>query len=143
MREEPDEELWDRVFDGEDAAFLKALEEEVGLRTKSTVSEAILTGELLKSTISSQGLSGALDPISKAAGKHAEQYYESVRKMTTDVEDCKEPIRICVDMDGNGESVEMPRGYEWCDNHIKHAERYLLERYEQGTLKNEMMLMWG
>ena len=58
------------------------------------------------------------------------------------VEDCKEPIRISVDMDGNGESVEMPRGYEWCDIHIKRAERYLLERYEQGTLKSEMLLMW-
>ena len=59
------------------------------------------------------------------------------------VEDCKEPICISVDMDGNGESVEMPRGYEWCESYVKSAERYLLKRYEQGTLKNEMMMMWG
>ena len=58
------------------------------------------------------------------------------------VEDCKEPVRISVDMDGNGESVEMTRGYEWCDIHIKRAERYLLKRYEEGTLKSEMLLMW-
>ena len=59
------------------------------------------------------------------------------------VEDCEEPIRISVDMDGNGESVEMPRGYEWCKSYVKSAERYLIKRYKQGTLKSEMMMMWG
>lgn len=34
----------------------------------------------------SGAVSGALDPNSRAALKHAEQYYESVRKMKTDVE---------------------------------------------------------
>lgn len=35
--------------------------------------------------IISGGISGAISPQSKRAGKHAEQYYESVRHMTTDV----------------------------------------------------------
>ena len=35
--------------------------------------------------IKSGGISGALNPYSKEANKHAKQYYESVRKMKTDV----------------------------------------------------------
>ena len=105
------------VFDGEDTAFLKALEEEAGPETKSTVSEAILTGELLKSTISSQGLSGALDPISKAAGKHAEQYYESVRKMTTDAE------RIANNTGFSLADIERIKSYVFTEEHDLGEEK--------------------
>ena len=82
---EPDISLWDETLDEEDA-FQRDLTEALGLPEKGAVSEGILTDEPLESTIQSRGSSGALDPYSKAADKHAKQYYESVRKMTTDAE---------------------------------------------------------
>ena len=84
-REEPDEEIWDGVFDEENAAHQRTLEEELWQGTKSAVSEDILTDELLKSTIRLQGPSGALDPNSKAAEKHAEQYYVDGKDMEAEV----------------------------------------------------------
>ena len=38
----------------------------------------------------SGGISGALDPNSKEAVKHAERYYDSVRKMSTDISNIAE-----------------------------------------------------
>jgi hypothetical protein len=62
------------------------LGDELKSGTSSTASELVLTDDFSRRIIDSRGSSGALDPYSKAAGKHAEQYYESVRKMTTDAE---------------------------------------------------------
>lgn len=58
------------------------------------------------------------------------------------VEDCKEPVRISVDLDGNAEAVNMPEGYEWCVSYVAAAQRYLLKAYKEGKLKSEMLMMW-
>jgi len=44
------------------------------------------TDIVIKSGGISGSLSGALDPLSKEAEEHANRYYDSVRKMTTDVQ---------------------------------------------------------
>ena len=116
-REEPDEDIWDRVFDEENAAHQRTLEEELWQGTKSAVSEDILTDELLKSTIRLQGPSGALDPNSKAAEKHAEQYYESVRKMTTDAE------RIASNIGFSLADIERIKSYVFSEEHDLGEEK--------------------
>ena len=47
--------------------------------------------------INSGGISGALNPYSKAAEEHAERYYESVRHMTTDTTKISENTNISKD----------------------------------------------
>jgi hypothetical protein len=42
-------------------------------------------------------VTGALDPYSKEAGRHAVQYYESVRKMTADVQNIAENTGFSVE----------------------------------------------
>ena len=110
-QEETDDFIWDRVFDEEDAAYLKALENELRLGTKSAVSENILTDKLLENTIGLRVSSGALDPDSKAAEKHAEQYYESVRRMTTDAE------RIASNTGFSLADIERIKSYVFIEEH--------------------------
>ena len=62
------------------------LGDELQLGTNSATSKKVLTDGFSRRIIDSRVSSDALDPSSKAAERHAEQYYESVRKMTTDAE---------------------------------------------------------
>ena len=58
------------------------------------------------------------------------------------VEDCKVPVHIAVKLNGESESGELPEGYEYCTSHIRQGERYLLKREKEGTLSDNMLVMW-
>lgn len=61
--------------------------------------------------IISGGISGAISPQSNRAGKHAEQYYESVRHMTTDVS------RIAKNTGYSEEFIKTIKDYIFIDEH--------------------------
>lgn len=40
-------------------------------------------------------------------------------------------------------NFSLPVGYEWCESHIKHAERYILKTLsKENTLPSEKIVMW-
>jgi len=59
----------------------------------------------------SGGISGALDPDSAEADEHAKQYYESVRKMTTDID------RISQNTDFSIEDIKKIKNHVFFDKH--------------------------
>lgn len=61
--------------------------------------------------ISDIKISGALDPNSKKASKHAEQYYESVRKMKTDYK------KIAMNTGYSEELIKKIKYYSFVDEH--------------------------
>jgi len=61
--------------------------------------------------IKSGAISGALDPSSEAAEKHAEQYYESVRKMTTDTD------RIAANTGYSKAEIDSIKSYVFLEKH--------------------------
>lgn len=73
-----------------------------------------------KIDISSIKISGALDPNSKKANKHAEQYYDSVRKMKTDYK------KIAKNTGYSEELIKQIKYYSFIDEHdlITGKERF-------------------
>lgn len=37
---------------------------------------------------------------------------------------------------------ELPKGYEWCDNHVNHAMRTLIEISNEKEVPKERLVMW-
>lgn len=63
-------------------------------------------------------------------------------------ENSKEPGEIIV---SKKEMVDfsLPKDYEWCEYHIRHAERYIIDNYESlatkiknNEIKGELLIMW-
>lgn len=67
--------------------------------------------------IKSGVVSGALNPYSKEANKHAKQYYEAVRKMKTDVK------RISENTGYDKETIQSIKGFIFMDKHDLGNER--------------------
>ena len=58
-------------------------------------------------------------------------------------EDSNIPGYIVVNI--NTETVreyELPKGYEWCNNHMNHAMRTLIEISNEKELPKERLVMW-
>ena len=58
-------------------------------------------------------------------------------------EDAKTPGRIVMSKD---ELIDytLPEGYDWCENHLHHAEWFIMKNYEKiksGEIK-EPLIMW-
>ena len=45
---------------------------------------------------------------------------------------------------GSGELLEynLPAGYEWCRNHVNHAQDELLKLLNERDMPNEKVVMW-
>lgn len=41
------------------------------------------------------------------------------------------------------ENVRLPKGYEWCRNHIGHAKTALLEISKYDDIPKEKLVMWN
>lgn len=63
-------------------------------------------------------------------------------------ENAKEPGEIIV---SKKEMVDfsLPKGYEWCEYHIDHAKRYIMNNYDKliakirnNEIKGELLIMW-
>ena len=58
-------------------------------------------------------------------------------------EDSTAPGRLVFDITkGLLASSFLPEGYEWCQNHVAHAERTLQELARDGVLPKERCVMW-
>ena len=63
-------------------------------------------------------------------------------------ESAKEPGKIVVSKE---EMIDfsLPQGYEWCEYHIRHAERYIIDNYNDliskirnNEIKTGLLIMW-
>ena len=75
------------------------------------------------------GISGALDPYSKRADKHAEQYYEAVRKMKTDVKHISENTGF------SEELIQSIKNYIFIDKHDLGEGR--IERFSPNYMMSQ------
>ena len=58
-------------------------------------------------------------------------------------EDCKENGYLSVEIDSEEiVKYELPIGYEWCTNHIAHAERELLDMAKNNNVQKEKTIIW-
>lgn len=58
-------------------------------------------------------------------------------------EDSKQSGHIIVDIDSGGlQEYSLPDGYEWCRNHINHAQTELLKLLSEKKIPNEKLIMW-
>jgi hypothetical protein len=59
-------------------------------------------------------------------------------------EDSKEPGLLKVDREnGNMVSYKLPKGYEYCLNHVYHARRALFDLYKKNDVTEEKTIMWN
>ncbi|WP_334160370.1 hypothetical protein [Muricomes intestini] len=58
-------------------------------------------------------------------------------------EDSKQLGHIVVNLDsGELENYSLPEGYEWCRNHVHHAQMALYELAKEKNMPDEKLLMW-
>ena len=58
-------------------------------------------------------------------------------------EDCKEPVLISLnEKTGVLSEFVMPKGYEWCEYHIRYAEKYLNELVGKPIDRTSHSTMW-
>lgn len=43
---------------------------------------------------------------------------------------------------GELKEFDLPEGYEWCRNHVSHAQNKLIELSKQDSPPNEKLIMW-
>lgn len=41
------------------------------------------------------------------------------------------------------EECTLPLGYEWCQNHVNHVKRVLVEMSQSKDIPNEKLVMWN
>lgn len=59
-------------------------------------------------------------------------------------EDSKEIGHIEVQIDTKDiKNFSLPKGYEWCLNHIEHAKTALLEMAKNNDTQKEKLVMWN
>jgi len=59
-------------------------------------------------------------------------------------EDSTEAGSLLLDTSSGNYEYKLPKGYEWCRNHISHAVRTLVALNGSGaSLPREKMVMWG
>lgn len=58
-------------------------------------------------------------------------------------EDSNHAGHMIVDMDsGNIQEYSLPDGYEWCRNHVNHAQTELLKLSREKDIPGEKLVMW-
>ena len=58
-------------------------------------------------------------------------------------EDSKEVGHLSVQIDsGEIKEYSLPVGYEWCRNHINHAQKVLLNFVRDNNIQKEKLVMW-
>lgn len=58
-------------------------------------------------------------------------------------EDSIENGHITVDIkSGELKEALLPKGYEWCENHIRHAVNNLIRLAKEGNLPSEYTVIW-
>jgi hypothetical protein len=57
-------------------------------------------------------------------------------------EDSKENGTLEIDMRKTVVSFSLPKGYEWCKNHIEHAKKHLSNIYVSKKIPEEKIIMW-
>ena len=59
------------------------------------------------------------------------------------VEDCEVPINIKFSVEDNVfYSDPLPRGYEWCSAHLRHARDNLEHMLKSGDIPEHRTIMW-
>lgn len=59
------------------------------------------------------------------------------------IENCRESVCLSYDIkNGCINNTVLPKGYEWCTAHIRHAERYMKSISEEKQLPSEKTIMW-
>lgn len=59
------------------------------------------------------------------------------------VEDSKVPVMLSLDENvGRMASDELPKGYEYCTSHLKHAERFLKTLIGAESVPAKRTIMW-
>ncbi len=96
----------------------------------TTTTEKAVANSDKSGIINSGAISGALNPYSKEAEQHAEQYYESVRHMTTDTK------RIAQSTGINQDKIDKIK------NHIFVQEHDLLEGHKRFDPSYDMAQSW-
>lgn len=58
-------------------------------------------------------------------------------------EDSRESGHILVNLEsGELKDFFLPKGYEWCRNHVNHAKNNLIKLAGEGDLPEEYLVMW-
>ena len=58
-------------------------------------------------------------------------------------EDSKQKGNVVVDIaSGNLREYSLPEGYEWCRNHVNHAQIELLKLSREKNMPDEKLVMW-
>lgn len=59
------------------------------------------------------------------------------------VEDCSEPVKLIFNiLEGSIQSSPMPKDYEWCTAHIRHAKMHLEQMAKDGQIPEQRNIMW-
>lgn len=57
-------------------------------------------------------------------------------------EDSIENGTLEIDMHKISVSASLPKGYEWCKNHIEHAKKHLSDIYISKNIPKQKIIMW-
>lgn len=57
-------------------------------------------------------------------------------------EDSKETGTLNVDLSNDSFEYSLPNGYEWCESHVHHAVRALIDMAKSNSLVKEKLIMW-
>ena len=59
-------------------------------------------------------------------------------------EDSTEAGQLSVNLSDESYDYKLPKGYEWCTNHVAHAKRAIIEMVKADSeLPKEKLIMWG
>jgi len=59
------------------------------------------------------------------------------------VEDCAEPVKLIFNiLDGSIQNSPLPKGYEWCTAHIRHAGAHLEQMAKAAEIPEQRNIMW-
>lgn len=73
--------------------------------------------------------------------KNIEKKNNSIRCLVFP-EDSKEPGTVNVDLSKESFEYALPDGYEWCESHVRHAVRALIDMAKSNSLVKEKLIMW-
>lgn len=121
-------EQWERVTVNGKNALGSKLPQKAASINKITAESVAKSAE--SGIIRSGAISGALNPYSKEAERHAEQYYEAVRHMTTDTKKISQFTGI------NQDKIDKIK------NHIFVQEHDLLEGHKRFDPSYDMAQSW-
>lgn len=73
--------------------------------------------------------------------KNIEKKYNTIQCLIIP-EDGKEPGTVNVDLSKESFEYSLPDGYEWCESHVHHAVRALIDMTKSNSLVKEKFIMW-